>query len=108
MLTIILLDGSIALSRILFYKQKEVKILINTLELEVAIKRAKLSKKAVANKLNISAMGLYKKINNITEFKVSEMISLANILSLNKETKEVIFFSEKVEYNSTHGVGNVT
>lgn len=66
----------------------------NTLELEIAIKRAGLTKKEIAKKLGISLMGLYKKINNITEFKASEISRLAELLNLtNSEEKEQIFFA---------------
>lgn len=66
--------------------------MINTIELEVAMKRKKISKKQIAKELKISPMGLYKKMNNITEFKVSEMQKIADILSLNNSLKEIIFF----------------
>lgn len=44
-------------------------------------------------------MGFYKKINNITEFKASEIVKLKEILKL--EAIEPIFFANKVELNST-------
>ncbi|WP_094607771.1 hypothetical protein SPSIL_008610 [Sporomusa silvacetica DSM 10669] len=66
----------------------------NTLELEIAIKRAGLTRKEIANKLGISLMGLYKKINNITEFKASEISKLAELLKINNfKEKERIFFA---------------
>lgn len=74
----------------------------NTLELEIAIKRARVTKKEVAERLGISEMGLYKKIHNITEFKASEIAKLYKILKL-KDLKEqqVIFFISNVENKST-------
>ena len=62
----------------------------NKKELEVAIVRAGLTKREVAGKLGLSAMGLYKKINGITEFKASEIASLVSLLSI--EDKDMIFF----------------
>lgn len=63
----------------------------DTIELEVAIKRSGLTKTEIAEKLGISQMALYKKINNKTEFKASEIVALSNLLHI--ENKEQIFFS---------------
>ncbi|PYG90166.1 Cro/C1-type helix-turn-helix DNA-binding protein [Ruminiclostridium sufflavum DSM 19573] len=71
----------------------------NTIELEIAIKRAGFTKRELAKKLGLSEMGLYKKINNITEFKASEISTLCEVLSI--ENKDEIFFAQKVEFNST-------
>ncbi len=66
----------------------------DTLELEIAIKRAGLTKKEIASELGISMMGLYKKINNITEFKASEISKLADLLKIKDyQEKERIFFA---------------
>lgn len=46
----------------------------NTLELEIAITRSGLTKQKIAKKLGITTMGLYKKINNLSEFKASEYL----------------------------------
>ena len=54
----------------------------NTVEFEVALKRAGLTKREVAQRLGLSEMGLYQKINNITEFKASEISKLYKILNL--------------------------
>ena len=71
----------------------------NTLEFELAIKRAGLTKLEVARKLGISNMGLYKKINNITEFKASEIAKMYVILkfkSLDEQQKN--FFAHLVDF----------
>ena len=66
----------------------------NTLEFELAIKRAGLTKLEVARKLGISNMGLYKKINNITEFKASEIAKMYVILKIKSlEEQQKIFFA---------------
>jgi predicted transcriptional regulator len=66
----------------------------NTLELEIAIKRAGLIKKEIANELGISLMGLYKKINNLTEFKASEIFKFAELLKIKDyQERERIFFA---------------
>lgn len=71
----------------------------NTVELEVAIVRAGLTKREVAKRLGLSEMGLYKKINNITEFKASEIKALIEMLSI--RDMEKIFFNKNVELKST-------
>lgn len=77
----------------------------NKLEFEVAIIRANLTKKKIAKKLDISPMGLYKKINNITEFKASEISKLASLLNLSYKEKEIIFFTQNGDFKSTKGGG---
>lgn len=71
----------------------------NTLELEIIIKRSGLTKKQLAEMLGLSNMGFYKKLNNITEFKASEIVSLCEILDI--ESKDEIFFTNNVERFST-------
>ena len=74
----------------------------DTLLLEMYIKRAGLTKREVANRLGISEMGLYKKVNNITEFKAGEIAKLYKILKLNSLTEQQsIFFANFVDLNST-------
>lgn len=63
----------------------------NTVELEILIKRSGLTKKEVAKRLGLSDMGFYKKINNITEFKASEIMTLAELLGI--ENMDEIFFT---------------
>lgn len=71
----------------------------NKLELEIAIKRAGLTKSEIAKKIGLSKMGLYKKMNGITEFKASEIALLCKILSI--KNKDEIFFNQFVENKST-------
>ena len=64
----------------------------DTLQLEMAIRRAGLTKLEVAKKLNLSKMGLYQKMNNITEFKASEIAILYKLLNLKSlEEQQQIF-----------------
>lgn len=65
----------------------------DTVELEVAIKRSGLLKKEVAQKLGISQTCLNQKIQNITEFKASEISKLAKLLGLDDKEKNTIFFA---------------
>lgn len=71
----------------------------NSKELEVAITRAGITKRELAKRLGLSEMGLYKKINNITEFKASEIKALVELLNI--EDINEIFFANKVELKST-------
>lgn len=52
---------------------------------------------AIARKLGITREGLYKKINNETEFKASEILSMQKILNLTNKKRDSIFFVKKVE-----------
>lgn len=63
----------------------------NSLELELQIKRIGISKRELAEKLNISEMSLFNKVKNVTEFKASEIVALTDILKLTKEQREIIF-----------------
>ena len=57
--------------------------------------------KFIAKKLGITYAGLFKKINNETEFKASEIQKLANMLKLDLKEKEEIFFAKDVDETST-------
>jgi plasmid maintenance system antidote protein VapI len=64
--------------------------MINTVELNVAIMRRGLTKKKVAEILEISESSLQYKINNKREFKVSEIVKLQNMLGLSvAETNDI-------------------
>ena len=72
-------------------------------KLNKAIERSGLKKKAIAFNLGISDHALNNKINNITAFKVSEVLALEDILRLNENETRAIFFNRDVENNSTLG-----
>ena len=65
--------------------------------LEIAITRADINKKELAEAIGLSVMGLYKKINNITEFKASEIAKLTALLQLSDAERESIFFTQNVD-----------
>ena len=56
---------------------------------------------AIARKIGITREGFYKKLNNETEFKASEISALQNILNLSNKKRDDIFFAKKVEWKST-------
>lgn len=74
------------------------KKLVNSIELNKFIKKSGLKRIYIAKKLNISAMALRNKINNITEFKPSEIIALKTMLSLSNEDIQEIFFANNVAF----------
>ncbi len=48
---------------------------------------------AIAAKIGISREGLYKKIQGETEFKASEIAKMKEILHLDDETRDAVFFA---------------
>ena len=52
---------------------------------------------AIACKMGISREGLYKKLNNETEFKASEILMMQNILHMSNKERDEIFFAKEVE-----------
>lgn len=66
----------------------------DTVALRTAIEANGLKYKFVAAQLGISAYGLQKKIDNDTEFKVSEVKKLSDLLNLTAHQMEAIFFAK--------------
>ena len=73
----------------------------DTIRLNKAIAESGITIVAIAKKIGISREGLYKKINNDTEFKASEISAMKKILRLTNEERDKIFFAKEVECNST-------
>ena len=71
--------------------------LTDTSKLNEAITESGITITAIANKIGISREGFYKKLNNETEFKASEISTLQKILALTNERRDEIFFATKVE-----------
>ena len=65
--------------------------------LSKAIENSGLKLTFIANKLELSREGFYKKLNNQTEFKASEIVKLQDILNLSNKESDQIFFTNKVE-----------
>ena len=66
-------------------------------KLSEAIDDSGMTLKAIATKLVIARESFYKKLNNETEFKASEISVLQKILDLSNEKRDEIFFAVKVE-----------
>lgn len=78
----------------------------NTLELEIAIKRARLKKGEVAKHLDLSINALHHKMYNVREFKASEISRLYNLLNLKSlEDQQRIFFAPAVDPEATGANG---
>jgi transcriptional regulator with XRE-family HTH domain len=72
--------------------------LTNTTKLRELIKNSGLKKKYIAEKLGITTYGLQKKIDNKSEFKSTEIVTLCKLLHINSlSEKEEIFFVLKVD-----------
>ena len=63
-------------------------------KLDSAIYESGLKLEAIANKMGINRVSLWNKIQGRTEFKVSEITSLAKILNLSAEQRDDIFFGK--------------
>lgn len=75
--------------------------MVNTNKLNDIINSSGLKRTAIAKSLNISLHALSNKINNISEFKLSEMTGLERMLNLDPETSKSIFFCHEVDGQST-------
>ena len=58
----------------------------------------------LAKKVGITREALYKKMQNQTEFKASEISKVSEILRLNQKEINSIFFAVGVELNSTNNL----
>ncbi len=67
--------------------------MVNTRLLKAAIVESGMKQSEVAEKIGISYQSLSDKINNKTEFKVNEVISLCEVLDI-AERREQIFFAK--------------
>lgn len=66
----------------------------NTKLLNEKIAESGLKRKFIAEKLGLSTYGLQRKIENVTEFKASEISALCDVLDIKTATeKEKIFFA---------------
>lgn len=77
----------------------------NTEMLKEAIGDSGISIKAIANKIGISREGLYKKLNNQTEFKASEIMAIADILRMDAKQRDHIFFDQIGDFKSQEAPG---
>lgn len=67
----------------------------NTKLLNDAINESGLKREWIAKQIGITRVALCEKISNRREFKASELVKLAKILSLPDEKREIIFLTLK-------------
>jgi DNA-binding phage protein len=63
--------------------------------LRAAIRSSGYKMSYIAEKLGITPQGLYKKIENRSEFKASEILILTKVLGLSSKERESIFFAAR-------------
>lgn len=69
--------------------------------LNAVINESGWKRKTLALQLNLTPQGLAKKIEGITEFKISEVVTLCDLLKVDIEERERIFFTPNGESQST-------
>jgi hypothetical protein len=65
--------------------------------LNIAIERSGFKKGYIQKRLGLSATAFWNKVNNISEFKASEIELLTQILNLSARERNDIFFASKVD-----------
>lgn len=66
----------------------------DTALLDEVIKQSGIKYNYLAEKLGLSNYGFYKKRNGITEFTVSEVVKLSDLLHLPRDLRDKIFLPE--------------
>lgn len=69
----------------------------DTSKLNEAIVESGIAITTIARELGVSREGFYKKMNNESEFKASEIMLMQDILRISPKKRDEIFFSNKVE-----------
>lgn len=80
--------------------------MIDSAKLKKAIKKSGLKKSYISEKMKITRASLYNKLNNVSEFTVSEMQVLSKILNCTEKEKEEIFFKNYVDNLKTTKKGD--
>ena len=69
----------------------------DTQALMQAIQDSGLKKNAIAKQLGLTSYGFMRKVNGFTDFKVSEMEKLCEILEIKAAQRQRIFFAKVVD-----------
>ncbi len=69
----------------------------DTVKLRELISKSGLKLGYIANQLGISRFALSNKIQNRTEFRVSEIVKMCELLCIDYDSREQIFFAHKVD-----------
>lgn len=73
----------------------------NTNEFKAALVRKGITSGELAEMIGLSRQSLSYRMNNIVEFRISEVEKIAQILGLNLEEKNLIFFGSQVDKTPT-------
>lgn len=71
--------------------------MINTKMLQDAMRSKGFTIGELASAVGLSRTGLFNKMHNKSEFKISEIEIVCSALKLNKDKKNAIFFAKRVE-----------
>lgn len=71
--------------------------MVNVDLLKNTIKEQGIRNLFIADKMGLSPEGFYKKLRGESEFKVSEVSCLTEVLRLTEEQRNAIFFADEVE-----------
>ena len=69
----------------------------DTVKLRELISKSGLKLGYIANQLGISRFALSNNIQNRTEFRVSEIVKMCELLCIDYDSREQIFFAHKVD-----------
>lgn len=78
-------------------------IMVDSELLKECIKKSGLKYYFIAQKLGISRYTLQMKIDNETEFKISEALALAEMLNMSEKLMFRIFFGQELDLKSSFG-----
>lgn len=70
--------------------------MVNTKELKAILIRRGMLLEDLSKEVGIARVTLSKKINNVCEFKVSEILKMQKVLQLSNEDRDFIFFNTEV------------
>lgn len=71
--------------------------MVNTKKLQQKMKKNGYTLESLAMEMNLSRTGLFNKIHNCSEFRVSEINKISDILKLKRTEMTNIFFAQFVE-----------
>ena len=70
--------------------------MVNTKELKASLIRRGLTLEDLAKEVGVARVTMSKKINNVCEFKASEILKMQKILQLSNAERDFIFFNIEV------------
>lgn len=77
--------------------------MVNTRRLTIAIDESGLKKQFLAEKLGLSIVTFWRKVKGESEFKLSEVVKLCELLKIRDvNERDRIFFAKPVDYKSTY------